>query len=314
MHTRTLLNLALTAIVIFLGLIFFYEPGVQHSKADSPPLTSISPDKIETIRVIHNESHEEIHLERKEGKWLLTAPIHGPANMLVVKTLLDVAKTKSHSHYPVQGLDLTKLGLGSPKNRLYLNDLAIDFGVTAPLDQNRYVLLADTVYLIDNTAFHTITSAAPKFLDPALLPEHHPISRLQIPQVTISNGNPNVNPKNVITLYQKEGRWTAEGIDNPPSSTEIAKLIKAWQQYTVQQIGLKGDKTVLATIEIEQEGAPPVHLDLLSDLPQLVLARSDFGVQYNLPAPAWKTLFELPQSDSSNNKLSSDDKNKPLNG
>ncbi|BAW79917.1 hypothetical conserved protein [Candidatus Nitrosoglobus terrae] len=307
MHTRTLLNLALTAIVIVLGLVFFYEPG---SKADSPPLTSISSDKIEAIRVIHNESHEEIHLERKEGKWLLTAPIHGPANMLVVKTLLDVAKTKSYSHYPVQNLDLTKLGLSSPKNRLYLNDLAIDFGVTAPLNQNRYVLLADTVHLIDNTAFHTITSAAPKFLDPALLPDHHPISRLQIPQVTISNGNPNVNPKNVITLYQKEGQWVAEGIgiDNPPSSETIATLINAWQQYTVQQIGLKGDKTVLATIEIEQKGASPIHLDLLSDLPQLVLVRSDFGVQYNLPAPAWKTLFELPQGDSGNNKLSSDNK------
>jgi hypothetical protein len=37
-------------------------------------------------------------------------------------------------------------------------------------------------------------------------------------------------------------------------------------------------------------------------LPQLVLARSDFGVQYNLPAPAWKTLFQLPQDDGNNKK------------
>jgi hypothetical protein len=302
MNTRILLNIVLAAIVIFLALILFYEPGTKKPEPALSPLTSVNPDQVQAIRVVHNKPHEEIHLERKEEKWFLTTPIHAPANTSIVETLLSIAETPSYSHYPAQGLDLVKLGLKPPKVRLYLDNLAIDFGMTAPLNQRRYVLLEDTVHLINDAAFHTITSGAPKFVNPALLPGNYPITELRLPLVTISGGNPNVDVKHTITLRQDKGQWIAEGIDNPPSSEAIAKLVEAWQQYTTQQIDLKENKPVLATIEIQRKGASPVHLELLSALPQLVLARSDFGVQYNLPAPAWKTLFQLPQDDGNNKK------------
>ena len=302
MNTRTLLNIFLAAIVILLALVIFYKPGVKPEPVP-PPLTSVDPEQVQTLRVVHNNPHEEINLKRQEGKWFLTAPIHAPASRSVVETLLDIAKTPSHSHYSVQSLDLAKVGLKSPKARLYLDKLTIDFGTTEPLNQRRYVLLKDTVHLIDDIFFRTVNSDTPKFVDPALLPGNSPITELRLPQVTISRGNPNVNAKHTITLHQdNKGHWLAEGMDNPPSSEVIAKLVETWQQYTTPQVALKEDKAVLATIEIQRKGAPPVHMELLAALPRLVLARPDFGVQYDLPAPAWKALIQLPQGSSHNKK------------
>lgn len=306
MNTRTLLNIFLTAIVILLAWVIFYKPGVNPEPV-LPPLTSVDPEQVQTLRVVHNNPHEEINLKRQEGKWFLTTPIHAPASSSAVETLLGIAKTPSHSRYPVQNLDLAKVGLESPKARLYLDKLAIDFGTTEPLNQRRYVLLKDTVHLIDDTFFRTVNSDAPEFVDPALLPGNYPITELQLPRVTISRGNPNVNAKHTITLHQdNKGHWLAEGMDNPPSSEVIAKLVETWQQYTTPQVALKEDKAVLATIEIQRKGAPPVHMELLAALPRLVLARPDFGVQYDLPAPAWKALLQLPQGDNSNYKKSQD--------
>jgi hypothetical protein len=293
-NTRTLLNLALVAIVILLALVLFYEPDTE-PKPVPPPLTSVDPDHIQVIRVAH-KAHEEIQLERKEGSWLLTAPIQAPANESMVEVLLGITKTASHSRYSVQDLNLTSLGLEPPEARLYLDDLAIAFGTTEPMSQRRYVLLGDTVHLISDTVFRTIASNTPDFVDPTLLPGDHPITELRLPRVTGSAGDPEISPKHTITLRQDQGHWIADGISGKkPTSEAIAKLVRTWQQSTAQRVELKGDKAALVTLEIQREGVPPIHFELLATLPRLVLARPDFGVQYHLPATAWKTLFQLPQ-------------------
>jgi hypothetical protein len=293
-NTRTLLNLALVAIVILLALVLFYEPGTE-PKPVPPPLTSVDPNHIQAIRIAH-EAHEEIQLERKEGSWLLTAPIQAPANESMVEVLLGITKTASHSRYSVQDLNLTSLGLEPPEARLYLDDLAIAFGTTEPMSQRRYVLLGDTVHLISDTVFRTIASNTPDFVDPTLLPGDHPITELRLPRVTGSAGDPEISPKHTITLRQDQGHWIADGISGKkPTSEAIAKLVRTWQQSTAQRVELKGDKAALVTLEIQREGVPPIHFELLATLPRLVLARPDFGVQYHLPATAWKTLFQLPQ-------------------
>jgi hypothetical protein len=293
MNARILLNLSLAAIVILLALVVFYKPGTKPEPV-LPPLLSVDPHHIQTIRVA-SKSHEEIQLKRKEESWLLTAPIQAPANESMVEALLGIVKTISHSRYPVQDLNLTNLGLEPPEARLYLDDLIIAFGTTEPLNQRRYVLLGDTVHLISDTIFRTIISNTPDFVDPALLPGNHPITELRLPQITGSAGDPKISPKHTITLRQNQDHWIAEGIDNKPSSEAIAKLVGTWQQYTAQRVELKGDKAALVTLEIQREGVPPVHLEILATLPRLVLARPDFGVQYHLPATAWKTLFQLSQ-------------------
>lgn len=294
MNTRTLLNLALLAIAGLLTWTVLYEPGIAPEPVPLP-LTSINAERIQTIRVAY-KSRQEIQLERKQGNWFVTAPIQAPANAPMVETLLNIAKTSSHSRYPVQDMNLGNLNLEPPEARLTLDDLTLAFGTTEPLHQRRYVLLKNTVHLISDNAFQAIASGAADFVDPALLPGDHAITELRLPQVTLNAGNPKVSPKRTITLHRDQDGWIAKGADGKPTSEAIAKLVKAWQQHTAQQVELKGNRATLVTIEVQREGAPPIHLELLAALPRLILARSDFGVEYHLSAPAWNTLFRLPRN------------------
>ncbi|ABA59100.1 DUF4340 domain-containing protein [Nitrosococcus oceani] len=294
MNTRTLLNFTLLAIAGLLAWVVFYEPGTAPEPA-SLPLTSINAERIQTIRVVH-KSRQEIRLEQKQGNWFVTAPIQAPANTSMVETLLSIAKTPSHSHYPVQDMNLGNLNLEPPEAHLYLDDLALAFGTTEPLHQRRYVLVKDMVHLISGNAFQAVASGAADFVDPALLPGDYAITELRLPQVMIEAGNPKVSPKRTIVLRRTQETWSAEGANSKPASEAIAKLVKAWQQHTAQQVELKGNRATLVTIEVQREGAPPIHLELLAALPRLILARSDFGVEYHLSISAWNTLFQLPRN------------------
>ncbi|ADJ27435.1 DUF4340 domain-containing protein [Nitrosococcus watsonii] len=294
MNTRTLLNFALLAIAGLLAWAVFYEPGIKPEPVLSP-LTSINAERIQTIRLAH-KSRQAIQLERKQGNWFVTAPIQAPANTPMVETLLSIAKTPSYSHYPVQNINLSNLNLEPPEARLTLDGLALAFGTTEPLHQRRYVLVKDRVHLISDNAFQAVASGTADFVDPALFPGDYAITELRLPQVTIEAGNPKVSPKRTIVLRRTQETWSAEGTNGKPTSEAIAKLVKAWQQHTAQQVELKGNRATLVTIEVQREGVPPIQLELLATLPRLILARSDFGVEYHLSVSAWNTLFQLPRN------------------
>jgi hypothetical protein len=295
MNIRTLFNLALLIVAIILGLVMFYEPGLAPPEPEHPPLTSIAPEAIQTIRRIQ-ENREELQLERQEDTWLVTAPIQAPANPATIGAILSLATTPSYSQYPLEDIELSRVGLEPPEAHLYLNDVVIAFGGTEPLNQRRYVLLEDAIHLIDDTAFYTLASNAASFVDTALLPGDKAIVRLQFPQVTGSIGNPKVRPKHLLTVRREEDGWRAEGFEDEPDQNTLSKLIQAWQQTSAEQVELKGDGATLTTIEVQREGEPPLHFELLATLPRLVLARPDFGVQYRFPASAWKTLFQLVEN------------------
>lgn len=297
MNIRTLLNLVLVIVATLLALVVFYKPGLEPEQ-EPPPLTSVDTGQIQNIRIVQ-EGHDEIRLERKEDKWFITAPIHIRADSSTVKALLEIAHAPSHSHYSVKDLDLSRAGLEPPKAHLYLGDLAIAFGTTEPLKGRRYVLLenSDTVHLIDDndSAFPTVISGTATFVNTALLPGDQAITQLQLPQVKGTAGDPEINPDKTITLRQEQGAWVTEGTDKKPSSEAIVKLIDAWQQQTARRVEMRGDKAVLATIEVQRKEAPPVHFEILSTLPRPVLARPDVGIEYHLPGLAWNTLFKIPQ-------------------
>ncbi|CAB1277100.1 DUF4340 domain-containing protein [Candidatus Nitrosacidococcus tergens] len=309
MNTRILLNLGLSAAVIILALIFFYGPDKSEDKVETSPLTSTNADKIDTIKIIHTQSQNQIQFKKKEkGKWEIVAPIQAPANIVKVETLLDILKTPSYSHYSVENINLGELKLNLPEINLYLNNTKFGFGSTEPINHRRYVLLKDTVHLVDDIVFPSISGNSAKFVDPALLPGNKEITEIHLPLVTTSGGNPNVDVKHTIILKQEKGHWTAEGTtDHRFSTGSIVKLVQAWQDQTTRQVDLRGNKAVLATIEVIQgEGTAPIRFELLSDLPQLILARPDFGVQYNLPALAWKNLFQLTQEEQVSPGLTDD--------
>lgn len=295
MNIRTLLNLVLVVVAALLALIVFYQPGIEPEQTP-PPLTSADTEQIDTIRRIQ-EGREELRLERKEEGWFITAPIQATANPAKVKAFLEIAQAPSHSHYSIKEMDLSLVGLEPPKASLYLNDLAIDIGTTEPLNQRRYVRLGEVVHLIDdNPGISSIVALdAAGFVHTALLPGSAAITQLRLPKVEGSARSPTIDPKQTITLRQEQDTWIAEGTDNKPTSKEIADLVAAWQQQTAQQIKFKGDKAVLATVEVQRKGKPPIHFEILSTLPRPVLGRSDIGIQYHLPGVTWNTLFKLSQ-------------------
>lgn len=277
MSRRALLNIGLLVLVLVLGLLAFYEPGLERPPA-AVTLTALSPQNIKHIR-IERQGAAPILLERRNDVWRMIEPLEVAANAVRIDSLLRVLKTPSHSRYGTAALDLTRLGLDPPKARLIVDGTTIGFGVTEPLNHRRYVLAADNVHLIDDIAYYYLTSDYTSFVSNALLEEDRKPVAIRLPD-------------RALTL--RDGGWRAD--PQPPgfSADAAVRLADAWrhaQAIEVRPYKSTGkDPFVTLTLEGAED---PLRFEIVAREPDLLLGRPDLGIQYLLPRSAAEDLFTL---------------------
>src|SRR5690606_32527443 len=85
---RWWLNLALLAVIAGLGGYAWYRSG-KSPDADKPTLTSVAPASVQRIE-IERPNEETVRLERRDGRWHLTAPVKARADEFAVEQLMRV--------------------------------------------------------------------------------------------------------------------------------------------------------------------------------------------------------------------------------
>jgi hypothetical protein len=279
MNARTKLNLLLVILVAVLGALAYFQPGIEQAQV-SPTLSSLKPDEVATIR-IEPASTDSVAFARRDGKWWMTEPVQAPANELRMQGVLRITGTESKRRYPVTEVELARVGLDQPEVKLFLNDtLAVAFGDTEPLGQQRYVRTGDTVHLIEDTGYYHVVGAYTTFLDPTLLPEGVHIEAITLPGLRIT---------------RVDGHWQLKPAPAKFSADQVNALLEEWRHAQALEVqryeGGKPQGEVVIRIKDRTE---PLRFGIMSRAHGVVLARADLGLQYQLPEDAVQRLLTLP--------------------
>ena len=274
MQKRLLINLLLLLVALILGAIVIFEPG-KDEQPEAVRLTELDETAIDRF-TLKNDSGE-IAFEKREGHWWLTAPFSAPANDIRVGQLLAISHAASATHYPLDTEDLPKFELDKPKASITLGQVKMVFGGVDPIDLRRYVWVDKTLHLVDDDFSHHISAPATDYVERKLLPEGSKPNALMLPGLKLSQ--------------DKDGHWLVDPAN--PAAAGASDLAAAWQtaraiDVTPIKAPVQGD-----IIHIDFTDHAPVEFVIIKRAPDLILARADWGLQYQVTAETAAQLLAL---------------------
>lgn len=274
MGKKLWLNLGLLAVIGVLALLTAFEPGKK--KAETIPLARIDAAAVQKIEV---GGKETLSLEKKDGRWYVSAPFQAPANDHRVELLLKIPATPSSASYPAAAGELARFGLAPPNAVLRLDGLSLEFGDSDPIQQRRYVKVGDTLHLAEDNFQHHLTAPATDYVEKKLLPEDPDLRKIELPGLVLTR--------------EDGGKWRAEPAQASPGP--VYELVDAWKYaraYDVKRHEAK-DAPSGETVRITLAQGGPVEFGIVRRTPEQVLLRADWGLEFHLTEETSRSLLTL---------------------
>jgi hypothetical protein len=274
MKSRLALNLVLLAVIAGLGALLYFEPGQDED--DRAAIAQVDEANLSTITL---KNRDTIVFERKDGRWRLTAPFQAPVNEIRVRQLIDIAKSPVESQYPLKAEEIAKFELDKPKAILTLGNTTLVFGGSDPINMRRYVQAGEALYLVNDDFFHHLQAAATDYVDKKLLPEGAKVTEIAIPGLKATLG--------------PDGKWAREPAGTKPDLSELATLWTTARAIDVKRLEkpAQGEPVRIAVAD-----GKPVEFVVIQKDPDLILARPDLGLQFELTGETARQLLNLPKA------------------
>jgi hypothetical protein len=279
---RQQLNLILLGAAVALGAALYFTQGKDAAKKN-PPLTALKPDALSHV-VLSHPGAPDIVLDRKDGKWVLSAPVQTAADPFEINTLLNLASAEVRSSVDPKDVKLADLGLDPPGFRLSLDGQKLDFGSIQPYNFQRYVETAGKVDLIDDPPASALDADYSELVAKTLLPEGAQIAAVQVPGLKVSRS-------------ADDKGWVAEPADPKAGSDELQQFIDAWAHaHALWNAALPEATKGIAqqTAVVTLKDGRSFSFGILGREPQLQLTRPDLKVLYSLSKADADTLLKLP--------------------
>ena len=278
MNTRLGLNLALAGTIIVLALLVILEPG-KEKPAESPKLTTLSADSISRITV-ERAGRDTLVFEKRGSDWHITQPLSLRANDFKVTSLARAAQAASYARFAQAGHDLKQFDLDAPKLKLTLNGQVIEFGSVNPLDNRRYVRVADTVHLIGDEVYARLNGEAAGFVSSALLTDH--VQELR--EIKLLD--------RTFTRDTTSGKWTV----TPPvpdfSADELNTYLDEWRHAQALQVSAYSGTPGGTSVTLTAGSDAPLVFDVRTTDNELILGRKEAGVEYHFTPELRQRLLE----------------------
>lgn len=282
MNKRTLLNLALMAVAVALGLVVYFRPGRHSHSKPAIHITDLKSEQIRTIRVDYQQN-PQVELVRKGAHWGVTKPLQARANEGLIRSVLAAANETADSSYKTSSLKLAKFGLAKPKLKVWLNDTEIDFGDTNPLGGKRYIRVAHHVFVVDDSLYDQLATHPVSYVSERLLPEGAAITRIATPDLTVSQ--------------DKQGQWHADPKPKNLAKGAIQDLVDSWSNAYAQSVDKAGHgpaQKAVGTVTVRLKGHKrPVKFEILKSARYFVLERPAHGLVYQLGGDRRHDLLKL---------------------
>ena len=274
--TRTWINLALMTLVLALALLVYLRPGRTPNGVTT--LTPLAPGSITAI-TIERTGRQDIALRRRADGWWLITPFEIGANPARVNALLALANTPTRSSYSAANLDLAQYGLSDTLVTVVLDNQRIVLGGTNPISERRYLMIADTIYMVRDDLYDVYNATVGSYVSNRLVPLGSNIVQLNLPEWRLTRA--------------ADGRWDAHGAR--VTQAQAQARIDAWQQAAAQWVGDNRQPSAQGEVTLVLENGESLRLLVSAVDPELVLARPDLALEYHLPTQAAATLLAMPQ-------------------
>jgi len=266
MSRRFLINLGLFFCVIGLTIFLILDRDDEIVEQEIT-LTKIDPESIHVIH-IERQGLDDIIFQKQDDHWDMQSPYNLPANSSRIKVILRLLQAHSYDHFSAADNDLTPFMLAVPAVSIILNDTRIAFGDTNPLEEKlRYVLIKDIVHIINDSLFRQLQTSATFFIEPKLIPPDAKIKTILFPELRIENS-----------------------VDGKMSGAHH-QIINAWNQMESISVRKYEETEPIDTIKLELTTGETIEFIIISDRPNLILARPDKGIQYHISNTVSDSLF-----------------------
>lgn len=269
MKARLILNLALLAAVVGLGLFFYFKP-----KAGNPAEFPLSDLKVQEVtRVMIERQDGALTLERRGAVWYVTAPFQSRADPIKIQSILDIASAKSKQRLAAR--DLARFDLDQPPVRVTIDGRQFSYGAVNTLTREQYVATGDSVFLVP---LH-FGSAIPRRL-----------SDLAARQVLADDEAPVRFEFPDLTVAQQDGKWVTRPELNL-TQDEINQWVQEWRMALASRSEPDAKAKGKQDLKIALKDGKTMTFKILQKEPELVLARSDENMRYYFPQDTGKRLL-----------------------
>ncbi len=281
MSSRTIINLLLLLAIVILGLVARYEPGLD-TPADAQAITGIKADQVHRIHINRPIRNDLVFVKQSDKQWIIERPEPLPADSFKIRALARLAEQEPVRSYSANEMNLADLQLDPPYASAIINDTSIEFGILEPINDLRYVRVTDQVHLIPDTYLQLMETGFSQFVRPGLFSKNERITSVQLPG---------------LLVRKTDNAWETQ----PPqtvSADVLEQFIDIWQQASSLHI---------QPANAEQDGEPveitlanetsPVRFLIISNDPELILARPDYGIQYRMGSRS-KAMLTLDATDA----------------
>lgn len=270
---------ALLALVAGLGAWIYYKPAAP-ARA-SHPLSALRAQEVKRVALERPSRAPSpavsVVLERIEDRWRMTVPVAARVETPQVERLLALLDAQSVARYPAG--DLARYGLDRPLATMTLNDQSFSFGAVNETTREQYVLTGEHVYAIPLALRTSLPRDAHALISRALFaPGEEPV-RFELP---------------AFTAALEDGTWTFTPPGDDPGPDERNGWAGAWRQATAVQAAPHDGRAAPETFSVKLEDGRSIKLGILQREPELVLLRTDEGIQYHFLAGTAKRLFTPP--------------------
>ncbi len=260
-------------------MLFLTRVPEKNVNEQNIPLTALDPATINRIIIVRSQGRR-IEFQKQKDQWLMQEPYVLSANVARINTMLKLPTAHSYAQIRRGETDLARFRLDSPAVSIRFNDTEIAFGDKSPIAEQRYVLVNDTVHLINDSLFEQLQAPATFFVDTRILPTGTHIQSLVLAH---------------LTFRKQNGQWTTE----PPyeiRSDQSDKTMPIWQDLDAISIREYVPAENHGTVSIDLGEPGKLEFVIVSPPPQLILARADLGLQYHISGDDAERLFSFPSA------------------
>ena len=264
MSPRLLINVGLLLTIIIVALILFFTEDKKQQN-NTIYISDIGANTISTI-YLRNSADEIIEFSNINNYWKINNPLDISANPDRIKALLGLLSLASATKLPINEVQLEKLELEPARAILKFNEHEFAFGGVDAIDEYRYVLFKNNVYLIEDRLYPQLNSGLHFFIDNRLAPD-----------------------KNISSIIINEKEYLAD--KNPA-------LIQSWSNARAMNITRYSGAETNGFITITDKGGTSLDYEIIADDERLRLARKEKGVEYHLLSTDRKELLKLDEKSS----------------
>lgn len=177
------INILLLVLVLGLAGLVWWQLQQKEQQVQSSHLLPLSLAEVNSVVVERRQAGlvTKLELKREGEQWQLLQPQQIAANPVKVRQLFTLLDEKVESSYASAGKDLRAYGLEPPEVSLNINEHQLVLGNTNPVSNNRYILNAGQIQLVNEAVYSLLQEDWVNFVALKLVSDSFQLTAVQLP-------------------------------------------------------------------------------------------------------------------------------------